>query len=147
IRSSWNFSLDKMRADISHFDPAAQETLIALFRWCIDDRHPMRRNEAARRIGCRENLLYQLYTGCYRDPETKTPRAPGEDLIKKIQDFLALESKRHEAGQTDFVITPTAKKIFNGCDLARESQSPVIMWGPSHIGKTWSLNYYRQNNN
>ncbi len=161
IRSSWNFSLDKIRQDTAHFPTDAQEALIALFRWCIDDRHPMRRRDAAARIGCSENLLYQLYTGVYRKPDTIEKRANGErvvvkrgekmqpttDLIKKIGDFLDLEKKRFEIGETEFVITPTAKKIFTACELGRESQSPVILWGPSHIGKTWAFRYHQSANN
>jgi DNA transposition AAA+ family ATPase len=146
IRTSWNFSLDKIRGDIARYPVEAQETLIALFRWCIDDRHPMRRRDAAARIGCSENLLYQLLTGGYRNPD-KSPRDPSQELIKRIREFLALEQKRYEAGQTEFVITPTAKTIFTACDLARESQSPVILWGPSHIGKTWAFRYNQQHNN
>lgn len=147
IRTSWNFSLDHIRANIAHFSTEAQDALVALFRWCIDDRHPMRRKDAALRLGCSENLLYQLYTGSYRDPETKELRHPSSDLIKKIGDFLELEKSRYESGQTEFVVTPTAKKIFNACDLARESQSPVILWGPSHIGKTWAFRHHQSTNN
>ncbi len=146
IRSSWNFSLDKIREDIARYPQPAQDALVALFRWCIDDRHPMRRKDAAQRIGCSEDLLYQLYTGKYRNPD-KSPRDPSSDLIDKIKDFLALEQKRFESGQTEFVLIPTAKKIFNACDLARESQSPVILWGPSHIGKTWAFRYYASHHN
>ena len=146
IRASWNFSLDKIRQDTAHYPPEAQEALIALFRWCIDDRHPMRRRDAAYRLQCSENLLYQVLTGSYRDPD-KSLRPPSKDLIKRIHDFLALEQKRFEAGQTEFVITPTAKQIFLACDLARESQSPVILWGPSHIGKTWAFRYNQNHHN
>jgi hypothetical protein len=166
IRASWSFSADRIAQDTSIYPPESRDTLLALFRWCIDDRHPMRRKDAAARIGCSENLLYQLLTGKYRIQEwlidrdekgkeisrKKHPRAgepipPNPELIKAIQDFLALEQKRYESGQTDFVITPTAKKIILACDLARESQTPVILWGPSHIGKTWTFRYYRQHNN
>lgn len=146
IRASWNFSLDRMRADMSHYPTDHQDALIALFRWCIDDRHPMRRRDAAQRIGCSENLLYQLYTGCYRNPD-KSPRAPSEELIQSVVDFLKLEQKRYEAGSTEFVMTETAGMVFEACDLGRESQSPVILWGPSHIGKTWALRYYQSHNN
>ena len=146
IRASWNFSLDKIRQATAHYPTDSQEALVALFMWCIDPRHPMRREEAARRIGYSPNLIYQLLTGVYRNPD-KSLRQPPPELIKGIHDFLALEAKRFEAGENEFVVTPTAKLIFNACDLARESQSPVILWGMSHIGKTWALKQYAQNNN
>jgi DNA transposition AAA+ family ATPase len=49
---------------------------------------------------------------------------------------------------TEFVLTPTARKIFTACDLARESRTAVFVWGPSHIGKTWAVErYYAPRNN
>ena len=144
IRSSWNFSLDKMRQDMAAYPADAQEALIALFRWCIDDRHPMRRRDAAARIGCSENLLYQLYTGIYRDPKSKEPRGPSPELIRRIHDFLDLEQKRYDAGRVEFVLTPTAKEIITVCELARTRQDISLIWGPSQIGKTWALHHYHQ---
>jgi hypothetical protein len=146
IRASWNFSLDRMRQDMAHFSTEEQDALVALFRWCIDPKHPIRREEAARRLGCSGNLLYQLYTGVYRNPD-KSPRRPSPELIQKIRDFLDLERKRYEAGELSFVVTPTVRKIVTACDLARESQTPVFVTGPSHIGKTFALEHYRSTNN
>lgn len=146
VRASWNFSLDKIRENTAHYSSEEQESLIALFRWCIDPQHPMRRDEAARRIGCSGNLLYQLFTGVYRNPD-KSLRGPSPELVRSIQEFLSLEAKRFASGDNEFVETPTAKMVFTACDLARESQSPVILWGPSHIGKTWSLAHYAAHNN
>ncbi len=146
VRASWNFSLDTMREKMAHYSQDEQESLIGLFRWCIDPQHPIRREEAARRIGCSANLLYQLYTGVYRNPD-KSLRGPSPELITKIQDFLKLELKRHESGELAFVMTPTARRVTTACDLARESQSPVFVTGPSHIGKTLALEHYRATNN
>lgn len=158
IRASWNFSADKIRQATAHYTPEEQDALIALFLWCIDEAHPMRRDECARRIKCSGNLLYQLLTGIYRKPdkidrETRKIIERGEllrpsaELIKSIRDFLSIEAQRFLSGANEFVSTPTAKKVFTACDLARESQSPVILWSTSHIGKTWALQHYQQTNN
>lgn len=159
VRASWNFSLDKIQQSTTHFTPDARETLVAFYRWCIDPLHPMRRDEAARRVGCSGNLLYQLLTGIYRDPdeidkETRRVirkgalRQPSADLLSAIKNFLAVEAKRFALGETKFVLTPTARKIETAFDLARESQSIVFIWGPSHVGKTWTaVHHYCPNNN
>jgi DNA transposition AAA+ family ATPase len=158
VRASWNFSLDKIRQDTAHFTSDERETMIALFRWCIDPLHPMRREEAARRLNYSSAMLYQCLTGQYRDPDTKNDerqivkkgalRHPPKDLIENIQSFLAVEAKRFALGETKFVLTPTAKKIVTAFDLARESQSIVFVWGPSHVGKTWTaVHHYVPNNN
>lgn len=145
-RASWNTSTDLIRQNCSHFSADELDLMVALFRWCTDPRHPLRREEAAVRIGCSPELLYQLMRGIYRNPD-KTLKRPSEDFIRKARNFLDIEAKRYAAAGSDFVLTPTADKINTACNLARESKSPVILWGPSQIGKTWGLRNYQSNNN
>lgn len=158
VRASWNFSLDKIIADTAHFTTEQRETLIAFYRWCIDPQHPMRRDEAARRVGYSSAMIYQLLTGQYRQPDEKDEERrivkkgkllpPPAELLANINQFLAVEAKRFALGETKFVMTPTAKKICTAFDLARESQSIVFVWGPSHVGKTWTaVHHYCPNNN
>lgn len=146
VRASWNFSIDDVRANTAQYPDEAKDALISLFLWCIDPRHPMAKPDAARRIGASDNLLYKLFTGKYRNPDGEQ-LAPNNDLIRSIQNFLSLEKERYESGETQFVTTPTSKKIFTACELARESQSIVFLWGPSHIGKTWALEHHAGANN
>jgi DNA transposition AAA+ family ATPase len=147
VRSSWNMSADSVVQNTPHFTTEQREVVLALLRWCIDPRHPMRREEAARRLGCSPELLYQLLTGKYRNPD-KSPKQPSDEIVERIREFLALEAKRYALGRTEFVLTPTAKRIVTAFDLARESQSIVFLWGPSHIGKTWTAErYYAPSNN
>lgn len=146
VRASWNFSLEKIRQDIRHFSQEEQDLLVALFRWCIDPLHPIRRDEAASRIGFSSDMIYQLLTGKYRNPD-KSLKRPSKEFLDNLREFLASEAKKHAALSSDFVITPTAKKIFTACNLARESHSPVILSGTSHIGKTWGLKYDAAHNN
>lgn len=145
VRASWPFSLHDIRSNIAHCSNEGKEALIAAFLWCIDPRHPMHRAEFARRVGYSGNTIYQLYTGRYADPSGKQYDVPAE-LIKNIRDFLDLEKQRY-VGETTFVMTPTAKRIWTACDLARESQTIVFLTGISHIGKTWGLESYASDHN
>lgn len=146
-RGGWNFSVDNIRINTPHYKPDEQEALIALFRWCINPHHLITLADAADRLGCSSQLIYQLLTGKYRNPD-KTPKGPSNDLVRRIREFLALEAKRFALGKNEFVMTPTAQKIITALDLARESQSIVFIYGPSHIGKTWTaeLHYTPENN-
>lgn len=146
VRAGWRFSADNIRQNTAHFAPDETEALLALFRWCIDSRHPVTFHDAAIRLACSTQLLYQLLTGKYRNPD-KTPKRPSEDFMKRLRDFLALEAKRYAAAGDEFVSTPTAKRIFTACDMARESHTPVILSGPSQVGKTWGLRNFQANNN
>ena len=146
IRASWNFSASKIIEDTQHMGAEIQELLLGLFRWCIDPLHPIRRDDAAQYLDCSPELLYQLLTGKYRNPD-KTPKLPSDKFLKLLRDFLAGEVRKHAALSDEFVITPTAQKIFNACRFAKESHTPVMLYGTSHIGKTWALQHFRAHNN
>ena len=146
VRASWNFSLDDIRSNINRYPTEAKEAMVSCFLWCIDPRHPLAKPDFARRVGASDNLVYKLYTGKYRDAD-QNQLAPAPELIKSMQSFLALEKERYEAGETQFVMTPTARKVSTACELARESQSVVIMWGPSHVGKSWALIHHAADHN
>jgi DNA transposition AAA+ family ATPase len=148
VRASWNMSADDIRANIANYNADAKEALMKAFFWCIDPSHPVAKPEFAKRVKSSDNTIYKIFTGKYRHPETNEQLQPSAELIKAIREFLTLEKDRFEGGETEFVLTPTARKIVTACDLGRESQSIVFLVGPSHVGKTWALErYYTPGNN
>jgi DNA transposition AAA+ family ATPase len=147
VRASWPFSLHTIRVNMSHCSPEGKEALISAFLWCTDAKHPVSRDEFATRVDYSANVIYKLLSGKYLHPETKKQMDIPVDLVRAIKHFLSLERERFLGGTNEFVLTPTAKKIFTACHLARESQTPVFLWGPSHIGKTWALEQYAADNN
>ncbi|MEK9753262.1 MAG: AAA family ATPase [Rhodospirillaceae bacterium] len=147
VRASWNVSLDQLRQNIDHNNDKAKDALIGAFRWCIDPAHPVSRYEFAHATGINENTLYKIIAGKHVHPDTKERLPLSGKFVKAVNEWLELQAERFSGGSADFVLTPTARKIHNGCDLARESQTPVIVWGPSHIGKTWALEEYTHSNN
>jgi hypothetical protein len=147
VRASWAFSTDTIRQATGHFSAEETELCIALFRWCTNPQHPLHITEAASRLQCSTDLIYQLLRGIYRNPD-KSLRRPSKEWLRSVQEFLSVEAKRFELGQTDFVMTPTAQKIITALDLARESNTIVFLYGPSHIGKTWTAEkHYAPKNN
>jgi len=147
-RTSWPWSRDTLVQNMSYMPPEESEALLALFSWCADPRHPLTRDEAANRLGFSPETIYQLMSGKYRDPDTREAKRPSAAFLKAIKEFLSTESRRFMLGKNEMVETPTAKRIYTACDLARESQTVVFIWGPSHIGKTWAVErYYAPRNN
>jgi len=142
VRASWNFSLDDIRTNTARYPRDSAELLIAAYLWCIDPRHPLAKPDFAERVGSSDNTLYKLYTGKYRHPDTNEQLPPSADLIRRVKEFLADERERFEIGEKDFVLTPTARKVITACHLAVESRTPVFIIGPSHIGKTWTLEFH-----
>lgn len=146
VRASWNISLDDLRKNISNSSAEAQDLLVWCFLWCIDDEHPLRRQEFARRAGMDDTTIWRIIRGKYVD-EKGERIAISDKIVKGLAAFKELEMERTQSKCTSFVLTPTAKRIFTACDLARESQTPVFVVGPSHVGKTWALREYTQENN
>jgi DNA transposition AAA+ family ATPase len=147
IRASWNISADELRKAISHASEHAQDLLVWCFGWCIDDAHPVSLAEFAEKVGVDKTTIGRIIRGTYTHPERGTRLPISENLIRAMELFRKMEQERARATDTGFVLTPTAKRIFTACDLARESQSPVFLIGPSHIGKTKALLAYTQENN
>lgn len=147
VRASWPFSLHQIRINIAHCAPEGREALVSAFLWCTDPKHPIRRDEFSRRVGYSDNTIYRIFSGRYVHAETKRQLDVPDDLVKAIHNFLDLERERFLGGKTEFVKTPTAIRIWHGCNIARESRSPVFIWGVPQIGKTTALERYAQDNN
>jgi DNA transposition AAA+ family ATPase len=147
IRASWNVSLDELQRNLSHCTPEGQELMSWCFLWCIDPSHPIRIEEFATRIGVDPTTVQRIIRGKYFHPEKNERMAISDKLVKAMALFKEMETERAKSGRTVFILTPTAKRIHTACDLARESQSPVFLTGPSHIGKTWALRNYTEDNN
>lgn len=147
VRASWKFSLDTLRSNIAYMSPEAKELLIWAFTWCIDPAHPMHFQEFAERLGYSANKLYKVYHGKDRHPSTGALMEPAAGLLEALKKFRRLELQRAKLGRKKFVMTPTAKRVYHACDLARESQTPVILYGASHIGKTEACRQYCIDNN
>jgi DNA transposition AAA+ family ATPase len=146
IRASWNVSLDDLRRNISTSSEEAQELMVWCFGWCTDDAHPVSLAEFANKVGVDKTTISRLITGTYKHPDTAVRMPISAALTRAMALFRKLEIERARALRQGFVPTPTAKRIWTACDLARESQSPVFLIGPSHIGKTVALIEYTQEN-
>lgn len=144
-RASWRFSADHIQQGCSHCSPERKEALIWCFNWC--GQRNIWFGDFAAQVGYAENTLYKIFTGRHRDPGSGLQYDIPEKLFKACMDFKKLELKRAKLGDTEFCQTPLARRVFNACDLARESRTPVFLYGASHIGKTWALRHYTIENN
>ena len=147
VRATWNFSTDAFLEAAAGYSEEAREIMLACFRWCIDAKHPVPRAEFSRRVGYDDTTVYKFYSNKYRDPDNPEPKPPPERFLRSCREFLKLERERYLGGETAFVLTPTAKRVQVFCDLTRESRSMAMLYGASHVGKTWAVEQYTQENN
>lgn len=147
VRAGWNFSTDQIRKNLSHCTAEARDTMVQAFLWCIDERHPVTRQEFAEAVGFSWNVIWKIYNGTYTNPETGARYDVPAKLAKAAREFINAQRQKFIEADATFVKTPTAAKVFRACDLARESNTMVLLYGPSHIGKTFALEYYTATNN
>ena len=145
VRASWNFSLHDVRVNMAHCSPDRRKLLIDSFLWAIDPRHPVTLAEFADAVGYDKTTVARIFQGKYTGPDGKRLAVP-EKMAKAAREFLARQKKRF-AGREEFVLTPTAQRIWTLLHLARESHTVAFVLGPSHIGKTWALENYAVQNN
>ena len=146
VRASWNFSLHDIRMNLAHCSHDAKEILIACFLWCIDAKHPVSRPEFATAIGFDPSTIYRIYSGKYINATTRERLEVPPKMVDASRAWLARQRKAYTP-IGEFIVTPTAERIFHACNLARESKTPVFLWGRSHIGKTWALEKFAADNN
>ncbi|MGL4398819.1 MAG: AAA family ATPase [Luteolibacter sp.] len=144
-RASWRFSGDHVQQSLAHCSSERKEALLWAFNWCIS--RGIWFGNFATQVGYAQNTLYKIYTGRHIDPKSGEQYDVPEKLHLAVLAFRKLEIKRAKLGDTEFVVTPAVTRIWNGCDLARESRTPVFIYGASHIGKTWALRQYAIDNN
>lgn len=144
-RATWNYSLDQIRRDTETYTEEEKRLLVDCFLFCIQEGIAFR--DFCEKIHYDYTTVGRIYRGAYLNPTTGKPYGIPANMLKGMRDFLETERRRVALGKTEFVETPTARRIFTACDLARESGTPVFLWGPSHIGKTFALTQYSHTHN
>jgi len=147
IRSSWAISLDALRANIMHCTLERKEAIISAFLWCMDKKHPVSRPDFCEATGINVSTFYKVLTARHRHPTTNKQLDIPEDMADACRQFVIEQKKLYISEKELFVNTPTNRRIWTGCNLARESHTIVFVYSRSHIGKTWSLEEYTAKNN
>lgn len=145
VRASWKWSLHDVRTNMSHCTAERRKALIDCFLWSIDPKHPTTLAEFAEAVGYDRTVLTRLFQGKYTDAAGKRFDIP-EKMAAAARGWLSKQKKKFK-GREEFVLTPTAKKIWLLIDVCRQSRTVGFLTGRSHVGKTWALENYSVNNN
>lgn len=144
-RASWHVSSDNLHKHLGHCTPEKKELVVWSFLWCIE--RGIFLADFASQVGYDPKTIDKIITGAYRDPRSGDLYDIPDKLADGIRQFRKVQHAAAQLGDIDFVVTPSVRRIWTGCDLARESQTPVFIYGASHLGKTWALEHYAVENN
>lgn len=147
VAQSWRITLDQLQANLSHNSQEAIELFSWCYLWCIDEKNAVTLGEFANQVNSDKTVISRIVQGTYLTPDKARRMTISDRIMRAMQAFKSLAEERGKDVTTGFVMTPTAKRIWTACDLARESRSPVFIIGPSHIGKTWALAEYTRTHN
>ena len=144
-RASWRISGDKLQTNLRHCTPVKKELMIWAVQWCVSKEIFL--DDFARQVNYDPKTIDKIITGTYRDPRSGDLYDLPDNLADSITAFRRVQLAEAKLGTIDFVFTPTAKRIWTACELARESHTPVFLFGASHIGKTWGMEHFSIHNN
>jgi hypothetical protein len=138
-RATFPFSLQHLNFAISYCRPEVRQLVREGFLWCINN--DVSADEWAQAVGMPEGVFHRFLTGRYVHPQTGVRLDLPEENALALRRWLKMQKAAlgHTIGNGEFVLTPTAKKVAYACAIARESRTPVFLFGPSQIGKSWGL--------
>ena len=96
-------------------------------------------SEQAKLLDLSEAAISLVYRGKYE--------AKLDNIVKKFDDYLRLESRRRDSRRLPFIETNLSQRIFKVCDTAREFQKVGFIFGDMQIGKSAALKEYQRQNN
>jgi hypothetical protein len=138
-RSTFRFSLQHLNYAISYCRPEVRQLVREGFLWCVG--HGVRLEEWALAIGMSAEAFEKFLTGCHVHPLTGVRLDLSEETVQAMRDWIKAQKAAfgRSIGEDEFVQTPTAKRVAYACAIARESRTPVFLFGPSQVGKSWGL--------
>ncbi|OUS51436.1 DNA transposition protein [Shewanella sp. SACH] len=97
--------------------------------------------QVAQEISVAPSTLSQVLNGQYKADPVK--------IIEKLTKWLRMRDQREANPNMDpgFVLTPTAKLIMDDLTYAQITESIVVVYGASGVGKSKTLDEYKRTNN
>ena len=126
-----------------HYPEKARDMLRWFFFYCVEN--DISRKEAAELVKVDQSTIYRVLMGKYQDGKGKN--IIPASLISNIESFRRIDERRVTLGDVPFVLTPTARKIWQICDLAVDSNRIASIYGKSQTGKTTALLEYKRVHN
>lgn len=146
-QSDWegtNLAGDVVEAGIRKHNPEYHEVLRWWFRYSIE--RNLTQTEAARTLGVDGGTYSKVFRGEYRNAGGILLPPPAK-MLSRIRVLKDQERENAEGRSKGRVMTPTVAEIHAVCKKAWTDQSIAFIFGESHVGKTYGLLWFRDENN
>jgi DNA transposition AAA+ family ATPase len=140
-KASWPVTGKDVAQNTADLPEAARELLRWFHGWAIG--HALSMREAAQKIEVNPSTVFRVFKGQYASPADGSRITPAK-MLTAIRALRKDEERRSGMSRVDFVATPTAKKVWWACDLARASRRIVMLVGRSQTGKTSAALAYQR---
>jgi DNA transposition AAA+ family ATPase len=107
------------------------------FCWCKEQDYSL--TKSGDEIGVSSTTVYRILTNTYA--------AAVDNFADKIASYRRIVEGRAQIKSAGFMQTSLTTRIFNACSAALISQTIVLLYGDSQIGKTRALEEYARENN
>ncbi|HIF6018600.1 TPA: AAA family ATPase [Vibrio parahaemolyticus] len=120
---------------------AANQTDVLMRVRTLTESKVISNSQIAKEISVSPATLSQILNGAYKADPSK--------MIEKLSKWLRLREERNNAPSINpgFVMTQTAKQITDDLTYAQVTESIVVIFGASGVGKSETLREYKRNNN
>lgn len=144
VRASWNIGGDSLARNFEKYPKDQKQLFIECFRWCIS--HHIHREDFCTQVGVSSNVVYKLMNGKYKNPTTHQHQPISDKMMVAMDKWLKEQRQLFEL-RGEFVVTPSAQKIFQTCDMARHRGRFAFVIGESQLGKTQAFLFYQSTHN
>jgi DNA transposition AAA+ family ATPase len=138
---NWNITADQVAVGIKKNKPEYQVDLQYAYRYALDSGWSMK--ETAERYGVDASTLSRVLRGEYKNANEQVLPPPAK-LLSRVR--LIRDANRKTAGGGR-VMTPTVRDIHTLCHKVWQQKLMGFLFGPSHIGKTEGLLWFKDLHN
>ena len=118
-------------------------------RWWFRFAHvakAMSQAEAATQLGIDTSTYSRVFRGEYKNGQGLMLPPPAK-MLSRIRIMAAQERDAQTRNNIGRVMTPTVQLIHDVCNKAWRDRQIAMIFGESHVGKTYGLTWFRDENN
>ena len=143
--SGWNIAGDQVAAGSRRYQRADDGELVQWY-FHFAQAQGWSMAEAASRAGVDTSTLSRVLRGEYRNDKRQVLPPPAK-MLSRLRMMRDDEAESRTVRNRTRIDTPTRRLIWQVCEKVRRQRSMGMVFGDSHIGKTYAVRWYEQDHN